>query len=245
MRDVEAWRPTKYLLGPRGLRANRAEVGYGSWLMVDLQAAAYERMLAAHAAGTLVDVGCGQAPLYLVYRSRVREAVLVDWAGTLHPSPCVDLACDLNQGIALPDGSADTVLASAVLEHLHRPEVLFAESARLLRPGGVLLLGVPFMYGIHEQPHDYHRYTAFRLRQLCAEHGLEVVSLEPVGGAGDVLLDLSAKVVAPSRVLRALHRAAAALLRATPQARRLRVRTAELFPLAYALVARKPAARSA
>jgi SAM-dependent methyltransferase len=237
MRSAHAWEPTKYVRVRGALRANPAYVAYGSRIMVDLQAAAYARMLEEHATGTLVDVGCGHAPLYEAYRERVTDVLLVDWNHSAHENALVDVRCDLNEGIACGPASADTVLATDVLEHLHRPEVLFAESARILRPGGKLLIGVPFLYWIHEQPHDYHRYTEFRLRQLCAAHGFDIKSLEPIGGAGDVMLDIAAKLVAGSPVLRLVHAAASAAFRATRYATRLRTRTAALWPLAYALVA--------
>jgi hypothetical protein len=38
----------------------------------------------------------------------------------------------------------------------------------VLRPGGVLLLTVPFLARLHEEPHDYFRYTEHALRAtLC------------------------------------------------------------------------------
>jgi SAM-dependent methyltransferase len=242
MRSAHAWRPTKFVLGRDGLRANAAFVPYGSRLMVDLEAAAYQRVVEQHARGALVDVGCGHAPLYGVYRDRVTDVTLVDWENTVHANAGVDVVCDLNERIDCPTASADTVLATDVLEHLHRPDVLFAESARILRPGGKLLLGVPFLYWIHEQPHDYHRYTEFRLRQLCAAHRLDVCSVEAIGGAGDVLLDVSAKLVAGSPALQLLHRALSAAFRRTRRARRLREATAAQWPLAYVLVAANGAA---
>ena len=44
-----------------------------------------------------------------------------------------------------------------------------AEAARVLRPDGTLLLAVPFMWGIHEAPRDFYRFTPYALRRsLCA-----------------------------------------------------------------------------
>ncbi len=51
--------------------------------------------------------------------------------------------CDFDKGIPLPDAAIDIVICSHVLEHLPRPEFTIGEIARILRPGGMLLVGVP------------------------------------------------------------------------------------------------------
>jgi len=52
---------------------------------------------------------------------------------------------DLSRGIPLRDASCDVVYHAAVLEHLRRPDAvaLLAECFRVLKPGGVLRVGVP------------------------------------------------------------------------------------------------------
>lgn len=52
---------------------------------------------------------------------------------------------DLRKGVPFPDGSADAVYSSHVLEHLERDVVpaVLAESLRVLKPGGVLRVVVP------------------------------------------------------------------------------------------------------
>ena len=72
------------------------------------------------------------------------------------------------------DGCFDTVLSVQVLEHTPRPAALMAEMSRVLAPGGVLILTAPFQFRLHEQPHDYFRYSPHGLRQLCADAGLDV-----------------------------------------------------------------------
>ena len=103
---------------------------------------------------------------------------------------------DLNE-LPLPfdDSSADTLLLSDVLEHVMHPWELMEEVTRILRPGGVLLLNVPFYYPLHSIPYDYHRFTEFALRAMCARAGLDVIELAPTGGAPEILADVSSKVV--------------------------------------------------
>jgi hypothetical protein len=46
---------------------------------------------------------------------------------------------------------------------------------RTLRPGGQLLLTVPFVWDEHEQPYDYARYSSFGLASLLQRHGFAIV----------------------------------------------------------------------
>jgi len=72
--------------------------------------------------------------------------------------------------------SFDTVLMMDVLEHLPGPDQAISEAFHSLKPGGHLILQVPFLYPLHDEPHDFHRWTAYGLRQLCTIHGLKIES---------------------------------------------------------------------
>ena len=243
MRNAERWRPSKYVLRGGRLRGSRdpREVAVASRLVADLVAAAYEPALAEHARGRMLELGCGKAPLYGAYRDRVSAVTCVDWVHSPHGAEHVDCACDLTKPLPFPDAAFDTILLSDVLEHIPEPEALWAEAARVLAPGGRLLLNVPFLYGLHEQPHDYYRYTEFALRRFAERAGLAVLALEPVGGAPEVLADLFAKVVVgvplAGGVLARAAQGSAALLRRTGFGRRASRRSAARFPLGYLLVA--------
>jgi SAM-dependent methyltransferase len=152
--------------------------------------------------------------------------------------------CDLNRPIPLPDASFDTILFSDVLEHLYRPREAVAEIARLLRPGGKLLLNVPFFYWLHEAPHDYFRYTCFALERLASDAGLTPLVLEPLGGAPEVLADLVGKLAARVRFIgppfASLTQATCYRLVGTRLGRRVSQATARQFPLGYFMVAQAP-----
>ena len=162
--------------------------------MADRIAVAYTRALSEHARGDLLDVGCGHVPLFGCYRTLVKTALCIDWPNTQHTSPHVDVYADLSVKLPLRDQQFDTIVATDVLEHLPYPDVLWGEMSRVLRPGGRLIVGVPFMYWLHERPHDHHRYTEFRLRLFCADHGLRVLTCAPYGGAIDVAADVLSKL---------------------------------------------------
>ena len=93
----------------------------------------------------------------------------------------LDAVADL---CALPfaHGSFQAVLNIVTLEHLREPGRAVRELARVLQPGGVLLLVAPFEWEVHQAPHDYFRYTRHGLDYLLAEAGLVVKEMTPAGG---------------------------------------------------------------
>jgi SAM-dependent methyltransferase len=248
MKDEARWRPSKYVYRAGRLRASRrdADVGAGSRLIGDLVAGFYDRTLPLHCRGRLLDMGCGKAPLYAAYRPQATTITCIDWEASPHGVSHVDRSVDLGGPVPFDDAQFDTILLSDVLEHLPDPQRALCEAARLLAPGGVLIANTPFLYGIHEQPHDFFRVTCYGLRRLVAHAGLELVELEALGGAPEVLADLTAKLVVRTplagRPVALALQGAAASLRRWPWWRRLADRSAAKFPLGYGLVARRPAA---
>ena len=243
MRNREAWRPGRFLVTKKGLKASRdsRQVGLGSRFIGDLQGVEYARAIRSHARGLLLDLGCGNVPLYQFYRDLVTDNVCVDWVHTSHKSEHLDHECDLNQELPLPSGHFDTILATDVLEHIADPDRLWQEMSRLVRPGGKIILTVPFLYWIHEAPHDYARYTEFQLNRFCERHGLGVASLKACGGSVEAILDIIAKHLAFSRVLSAIHLGVSKGIVRLIAGREFYKRIARQFPLFYVLVAEKPA----
>ena len=209
--------------------------------------------------GDLVDLGCGTAPHRVWYEGRVSSVTRVDWPGSPHDVGHVDVLADLNERLPLESESADTVILTSVLEHLRSPQTALAEVRRILRPQGVALIQVPFLYHVHEAPHDYFRYTRFGLDEPLQSAGLRVVAGEAYGNLAAVLVDLGAKggeLIAlglgrylPSELggfardgvvslVRLLQLGAYEVLR-QPHARRLSdaLGNAEQFPLGYTIVA--------
>ncbi|WP_199560162.1 class I SAM-dependent methyltransferase [Sphingomonas psychrotolerans] len=130
--------------------------------------------LAAQCSGRLLDVGCGSKP----YRSLFSTP---DYIGLEIDSPMTrtrGFADAFYDGHRFPfdDASFETVLCNQVLEHVFNPEEFVREIARVLKPGGKLLLTVPFVWDEHEQPYDFARYSSFGLRDLLSRQGLDVAT---------------------------------------------------------------------
>jgi len=247
MRHADRWIESKYVQRQGRLLASRntAEVGVGSRLITDRIAALYGQYLPRYARGRLIDLGCGKVPLYGCYRSLVDVVTCVDWPQSVHSGGHLDLEADLSQPLPFADASFDTLILSDVLEHVPTPDALWSEMARLLAPGGHLLLNMPFLYGVHEAPHDYGRYTEYALRRFALQAGLEVPLLLPIGGSLHVLADLLAKhlahLPAVGSALASAVQGLVALLDRSRFGQRVSARTGPRFPLGYFMVAHRPA----
>ena len=248
MRDALSWTASKYVFKGKELRGSRDPrfVRVESRLITDLVAAAYQRDLPSRCRGRLLDLGCGPVPLYGLYQSLPTTVVCADWANSLHGNAHLDVLCDINRPLPFVDGSFDVVVLSDVLEHVAEPGELISEIARLLTAEGNLLMSVPFLYWIHEAPHDYFRYTEFALRRLLERVGLRVISVESLGGLPEVLADLTAKGLVRLPIL---GTAVAALLQDLVgfigrhrKSSSLTRRTSEIFPLEYFVIAEKSGA---
>jgi SAM-dependent methyltransferase len=123
--------------------------------------------------GDVLDVGCGRKP----YRHLVPAARYVGLDVDSAVTRTLAAADFFYDGTKFPfaDGSFDGALCSQVLEHVFTPETFLVEISRVLRPGGTLVLAVPFVWDEHEQPHDFARYSSFGLRSLLERAGFEVL----------------------------------------------------------------------
>lgn len=85
--------------------------------------------------------------------------------------------------LPFPDQSLEGVTCLEVLEHVRDPGAVVAEIARVLRPGGRAWISMPFLYPVHDAPHDYQRYTADGIRRDLTRAGLAPISLRSSVGA--------------------------------------------------------------
>ena len=112
--------------------------------------AAIARALEARPVGRLVDIGTGTGRMIALFGARSSHAIGLDRSPEMLRLARVKLAeaglssAELRQGdmyaLPLSGGSADTVILHQVLHFAHQPEAAVAEAARLLAPGGHLLV---------------------------------------------------------------------------------------------------------
>jgi SAM-dependent methyltransferase len=125
----------------------------------------------------VLDYGCAEAPYRRFFPARV-EYLAADLPG--NPDATVEIAPDGT--LPLASASVDAVLSTQVLEHVADPRVYLAECARVLRPGGRMLLSTHGIMVYHPDPVDYWRWTCAGLHRAVEEAGFAVVRLEGIMG---------------------------------------------------------------
>jgi SAM-dependent methyltransferase len=120
----------------------------------------------------LLDVGAGHGDFDQTYAGR--RSLSLD----VVPYPEIDLACDLTECVPFRENSFDMLILMNVLEHVYNFHGLLDSLFYLLKPGGSLVIAVPFMIKIHQAPFDFQRYTHYSLEQMAHQHGFEIDLLE-------------------------------------------------------------------
>lgn len=126
---------------------------------------------------TVLDYGCADRP-YVGLLPYGLNYVGVDLPGNAK----ADLQLASDGTIPVPSGTVDLVLSTQVLEHVEDPRAYLAECARVLRPGGKLLLSTHGIMYYHPDPEDYWRWTCAGLRRLLEEQGFGVLDLRGLLG---------------------------------------------------------------
>lgn len=133
------------------------------------------RALGTQLTGKVLDIGCGRKP----YKKFVAhcEYTGMDQCESLKPDVVGSI---LN--IPFKDESFDSVMCTAVLEHISEPENGVKEMARVLRKGGMAYISVPMTWYMHYEPNDYFRYTRYGMAHILEKNGFDILETVKSGG---------------------------------------------------------------
>ena len=126
-----------------------------------------DRLLKKHMSlgGNVLDIGCG-------WRHYGGTGLRLD----LDPRSRPDVVSDIQGAAGLRGESFDTILALDVLEHLRYPHRAIEEIHRLLKPGGLLFITVPFCFPRHGT--EYYRFSDLALRDMLAGFEVDIISVQ-------------------------------------------------------------------
>ena len=132
-----------------------------------------------YAKGALLDLGCGNKPYESLYQPKTISQTGCDVIQS--DKNRVDVICPVTD-LKFPDEQFDTILCTQVLEHVFEHDKMMSEIYRVLKPGGHIILTVPFVWELHEEPFDFFRYTKHALKELFEHSGFEIDYIKPNGG---------------------------------------------------------------
>lgn len=136
-------------------------------------------LLKQYSHGRLIDLGCGDMPFRGLLSKQIESYESLDF---FPRSSQVTYTGDIQQMDMIPSDTYDTAICLEVLEHVADPFLAVREIHRTLKIGGVLIVSVPHLSRLHDEPHDYYRYTQYGLRYLLEQNGFSVQILERRGG---------------------------------------------------------------
>lgn len=92
--------------------------------------------------------------------------------------------------LPLENNQFDVAICSEVLEHISNPIPVMKEAKRVLKPNGILLICIPFIFRIHGDPYDYARYTDYWWQETLIALKFTNIKIEKQGYFWSVFVDL-------------------------------------------------------
>lgn len=135
--------------------------------------------------GRLLDFGCGKMPYrnMILEESELKEYIGLDIETALTYDSKIkpDFIWD---GNAMPFSNEefDCAMGTEVLEHCPDAEKVLKEVYRVLKTKGFIFGTVPFLWPLHETPHDEYRYTPFSLKRHLENAGFTKIEIMAHGG---------------------------------------------------------------
>ena len=131
----------------------------------------------------ILDAGAGTCkyrPLFAHCRYESQD--FGQYTGPEHKYGQIDHVCDIT-AIPVEADAFDGVICTEVLEHVPYPDRVITELARILKPGGVLVITAPFTSGTHMAPYHYCAgFSPYWYQHFLAQAGLQLESCRPNGG---------------------------------------------------------------
>ncbi|MEK7436290.1 MAG: class I SAM-dependent methyltransferase [Pseudomonadota bacterium] len=155
------------------------------------------------AGARVLDMGAGSCPyrpLFAHCRYQTQDFAGLDNEQLRHGGyGLIDYRCDIAK-VPVGDAAFDAILCTEVLEHVAEPIKAVQEMARILRPGGRLLLTAPLGSGIHQEPHHYYGgYTPYWYREFLGAAGFAEIEIEANAGSFKFFAQEAIRFVQTSR----------------------------------------------
>lgn len=130
-----------------------------------------------YAKGKVLDIGCGNKP----YKSLFNTESYIGCDVVQSSNQLVDVICEATN-IPLESNTFETIFSTQTIEHVFEHDKMIAESYRLLKNDGIIILSGPMYWPHHEVPYDFFRFTKYGLEEVLKKNGFSVLEILPNGG---------------------------------------------------------------
>lgn len=123
----------------------------------------------------ILDLGSGSVS---TYHKLINKSFTVDIDVKKNPDIVMDLENDI-----IPkefNNIFDYVVAFNILEHIYNYKNVISNSYNCLKVGGKIIIIVPFLNGIHGEPHDFGRYTNYHIEKSLKEFNFSNIQISPI-----------------------------------------------------------------
>ncbi|OFY20723.1 MAG: hypothetical protein A2W98_01260 [Bacteroidetes bacterium GWF2_33_38] len=137
-----------------------------------------KKLCAEHISGRVLEIGAGGNYLKEEFKNAYNEWISLDYDLR---SDSIDIRGD-GQNLPFKNEIFDTIISIDVLEHVPNPEKFVSEIFRVMKPNGKVILSTPFFFYLHEEPHDFFRFSKYGLKVLFERNGFNVQEVTPTAG---------------------------------------------------------------
>ena len=137
--------------------------------------------------GRVLDIGAGSFSRYqnlFPYDEYTKMDV--------EPGKNVDVVGKIEK-IPFTDETFDSIVCTQVLGDVYNLHEAFDEMYRVLKPNGIILLTESLFDPLHDEPHDFFRFTKHSLKRLAEDAGFKVKILEQRGGHWSIMAQFKAR----------------------------------------------------
>lgn len=133
------------------------------------------------ASGFALDIGAAAGGNTNILRARGWQSLALDYSetavGICRQRDIDTLRADARK-LPIKAGTFDLVLAFDVLEHIREDDIVITEIARVLKPGGTVLIAVPCdmaLWSLHDDATGHiRRYSRVALKEVVEQGGLVI-----------------------------------------------------------------------
>ena len=150
-----------------------------------------------HLKGSIIDIGCGSKPYEPIFK---KYSNITQYNGIDFPSysinkdftsskPDYTFTKEYTASLQLPfpNKKFSNSVAFQVLEHHPQAEKLSKEMVRITKKKGKIIITAPFIWALHELPHDYFRFTEYGLRELFEKNNCKIIKITKQGSLFSVI----------------------------------------------------------